>query len=279
MNLLDIVRRTSTPEPWSEGEKIPWDDPAFSERMLKEHLSQQHDAASRRSSVVDAHVDWIHNAVLAREPGSILDLGCGPGLYTSRLSRLGHRCLGIDFSPAAIAYATEFADEQHLDCRYIQGDIRSNDFGIGHDLVMLIFGEFNVFRTDDARDILIRARQALKPGGLLLLEAHTLDAVRAIGNEPASWQAVESGLFSDGPHLRLDESIWDETNQVATSRYYVIDTETSTVTRHASSMQGYATDQYRELIEDCGFVLCDSLGTLTGDDRSDDFVVLLASAQ
>jgi len=26
---------------------FPWDDPAFSERMLKEHLNQSHGAASR----------------------------------------------------------------------------------------------------------------------------------------------------------------------------------------------------------------------------------------
>jgi len=45
VNLTDLINR-KMPEPWAE--KIPWDDPAFSERMLKEHLSQEHDAASRR---------------------------------------------------------------------------------------------------------------------------------------------------------------------------------------------------------------------------------------
>jgi hypothetical protein len=55
MNLLDLIRRTGIPEPWSEGEKIPWDEPGFSERMLKEHLSQEHDAASRRSEKIGFH--------------------------------------------------------------------------------------------------------------------------------------------------------------------------------------------------------------------------------
>ena len=44
-NLLDLIRREAAPEPWAEGEKIPWDDPGFSRRMLEEHLSQAHDAA------------------------------------------------------------------------------------------------------------------------------------------------------------------------------------------------------------------------------------------
>jgi predicted TPR repeat methyltransferase len=43
--------------------------------------------------------------VLQSEPQRILDLGCGPGLYTQRLASLGHTCVGIDISPASIAYA------------------------------------------------------------------------------------------------------------------------------------------------------------------------------
>ena len=103
MKLMDIVRRQRVPKPWSEGEKIPWNDPEFSRRMLDEHLSQAHDAASRRFEIIDKHVDWIHTHVLKGNPTRILDLGCGPGLYTNRLARLGHHCVGIDFSPASIA--------------------------------------------------------------------------------------------------------------------------------------------------------------------------------
>ncbi len=46
--LSTIISRTSNPTPWSEGDNIPWNDPEFSERMLLEHLTQEHDLASRR---------------------------------------------------------------------------------------------------------------------------------------------------------------------------------------------------------------------------------------
>ncbi|MEZ4569909.1 MAG: hypothetical protein R2849_06205 [Thermomicrobiales bacterium] len=55
--MFDIVSRDPNPEPWTEVSKIPWDDPDFSSRMLREHLSQDHDAASRRISMIDRHVD------------------------------------------------------------------------------------------------------------------------------------------------------------------------------------------------------------------------------
>ncbi|MEK9676502.1 MAG: class I SAM-dependent methyltransferase, partial [Chloroflexota bacterium] len=59
MKFSDVLNRKIPPEPWSEGEKIPWDEPEFSRRMLKYHLSQDSDAASRRTEIIDSHVEWI----------------------------------------------------------------------------------------------------------------------------------------------------------------------------------------------------------------------------
>jgi 2-polyprenyl-3-methyl-5-hydroxy-6-metoxy-1,4-benzoquinol methylase len=132
MNLTDIVRRTAVPEPWAEGEKIPWNDPDFSARMLQEHLSQEHDAASRRFEKIDRHVAWIHTHGLGEKPSAILDLGCGPGLYASRLARRGHTCVGIDFGPASIAYARAQAEREGLACTYRLEDLRTADFGAFH---------------------------------------------------------------------------------------------------------------------------------------------------
>lgn len=42
-------------------------------------------------------------SVLARCRGSVLDIGCGPGRLVAALAAGGHRALGIDVSPAAVA--------------------------------------------------------------------------------------------------------------------------------------------------------------------------------
>ena len=104
LNLRDIVSRAPL-APWCEGDNIPWDDPAFSRRMLREHLSQDHDLASRRLERIDSHVAWIHAEVLGSTPSRVLDLGCGPGLYAHRLARRGHACSGIDFGPSCVTFA------------------------------------------------------------------------------------------------------------------------------------------------------------------------------
>jgi SAM-dependent methyltransferase len=253
MQLQDFIRRAAAPAPWSEGDNIPWHDPAFSRRMLKEHLSQDHDAASRRTEKIEKHVAWIHRTVLAERPARVLDLGCGPGLYASRLARLGHRCVGIDYGPASIAYAQEQAERESLACQYLCQDIREADYGDGYDLVMLIFGEFNVFSPANAKRILNQARSALKSGGRLLLEPHTFAAIQTMGEAAADWYTTASGLFSERPHLCLQENCWGAVSRTATTRYYILDAATAEVTRYAASYQAYTEADYRAVLNECGF--------------------------
>jgi len=122
MNLTDIALRI-LPAAWTEGENIPWNEPGFSERMLREHLSQDHDAASRRTEKIERHIAWIYAALLAGQAGAVLDLGCGPGLYSQRLASRGCACTGIDYSPASVRYAREMADREGLPIDYRLGDI------------------------------------------------------------------------------------------------------------------------------------------------------------
>ena len=253
MNLTELVNRAAFPAPWAEGDKIPWNEPGFSARMLREHLSQEHDAASRRYTIRDHQIEWIHQTLLKNQTVSVLDLGCGPGLYTSRLARRGCRCTGIDFSPASIAYAIDKARSEKLDCRYIEGDLRTTAFGSRYGLVMFIFGELNVFRPQDVHDLLQKVYDALEPGGLLVLEPHTFESVRKLGQSPSHWYSAQTGLFSETPHLYLQENFWDESSCTATSRYFIVDVLNGSVTRYAATVQAYTLDQYRALLQEIGF--------------------------
>ena len=80
MNLMDVVQRNPKPEPWAEGEKIPWNESGFSRRMLLEHLSQEHDWASRRATTIQKHVYGLDNFSIVRPcnvygPGDNFDPG------------------------------------------------------------------------------------------------------------------------------------------------------------------------------------------------------------
>ncbi len=278
MNLLDLVGRTDIPTPWDEGDNIPWDDPVFSQRMLKEHLTQEHDAASRRSEAIDRQVEWIHQKLLLGHLTGILDLACGPGLYSSRLANLGHRCVGIDYSPASIAYAKKWADKGNLDCTYLHQDIRTAEYGARFGLAMLIYGEFNVFRITDARTILKKAYPALNKHGILLLEPHTLAAVKKIGEQGTLWYSSHSGLFSNKPHLCLEEHFWDEISGTTAIRYFIVDASSGDVTRYAQTFQAYSNAEYQSVLTECGFDNVEFFPSLAGtEDYSQDGLTVIVA--
>jgi SAM-dependent methyltransferase len=255
MNLQGIITRTVPPAAWAEGDNIPWSDSAFSRRMLAEHLTQEHDLASRRFDIIDRQVRWIHEEVLGCIPTRILELTCGPGLYTSRLARLGHECVGIDYAPAPIQYAREAATRENLACSYRQEDVREADYGEGFGMVMMLYGQLNVFRRTDVRRILGRAYSALAADGLLLLEPQRFATVENTGRAGSSWysRGEGGGLFSEQPHLCLSESFWDSERQSATQRFFIVDADTNEVTRHALTNEAYTDGQFHELLTQAGF--------------------------
>ena len=262
-SLHDIVSRTVPPAPFREGENLPWDEPAFSARMLREHLSQEHDLASRRQRVIEGQCDWLHETLLDRRPASVLDLACGPGLYLHQLARLGHRGRGIDFAPAAIEHARAVATRDGLDCGFSHADIRRAPLGTGFELALLLYGQINVFRREHARDILERAHAALRSGGRLVLEPQSAAAVRGAGRS-TSWYSSTGGLFSPRPHLVLCEHFFDDATRTTTERWHVIDVASGAVTRYAQSSVAYDPVELSGLLRDVGFTAVatqEALGT------------------
>ncbi len=240
---------------WAGDYKIPWNSPEFSKRMLREHLSQEHDLASRNLQAIASQAAWIAGRCLPEIKGSILDLGCGPGLYAPHLIAAGRRYLGIDFGPASVAYATKrFARPDR--CSFVLGDIRDTPFDGPHDLAMLLYGECNVFPPDEIARILSRAFEALKPGGRLLLEVHTFEAVKALG-EGQAWFAAEAGLFMDSPHLCLTKNQWFEDEESSRQLFYVISDADPKLVTMQSTVKAWTRTGYLRLLQAAGFTDCE----------------------
>lgn len=230
--------------------KIPWNDADFSQRMLENHLSQEHDWASRKLAVIERQVDWLCSQLA---PGAkVLDLGCGPGFYTQLLAKRGFCCTGVDFSPASIAYAQQQAQAAGLDIDYQLLDVRSYRPTKKFDFIMMTFGELNVFSTADAKSLLKHCANWLMPNGKLLVEVHSFDEVKRQGQAEPSWQRHSQGLFLDAPHLLLTEHAWDEALQTSSTLFWVIE-ENGKVARFGSRMQAWQDEEYLQLLNECGF--------------------------
>ena len=271
--LSDIVARVSPPAPWSEGDNIPWDEPDFSKRMLEEHLAQEHDLASRRSTRIDEHVVALTRKI-APPPARVLDLACGPGLYLTRFAAAGYSGVGIDFSPASIEYARGEADTRGHEIEYHLADLRTARFGTGFDAVLLLYGQLNVFRRDETYSILTRAHEAMVPGGSLVVEPQRSEHIEQAGQAAPNWSSHQTGLFSERPHLLLTESFWDADLRASTERFFVVDAASGEVTRYALSNEAYTEPELMALLDDIGFEDVELLPSLTGNEQNDGLFVV-----
>ena len=188
--LWRIYRRPERPELWPQGGNLPWNEPAFSARMLREHLDESHGAASRQTPVRAVQLDWLW-AKLALQPGAnVLDFTCGPGLYAVPLAERGCLVQGIDFGPASIAYARAGSGGagRGPTCTFIEQDVRQSVLPPGaYDAALFLYGQLAVFRREVAVALLAKLAAALKPGGRLCLELlnqERVDKKPATGGSP-----------------------------------------------------------------------------------------------
>ncbi len=110
-------------------------------------------------------------------PMEILDLACGFGRHTNRLAALGYSMTGVDLMPGFLEIARQDAIKRNVEVRYQQGDMREITFEDRFDRVMLLFTAFGYFTDEVNLQVLIKARRALKPGGLLIFDTLNRDVL------------------------------------------------------------------------------------------------------
>lgn len=252
--LWRIYRRPHHPKPWQQGGNLPWNDPAFSERMLREHLDQAHGAASRVDEERRLQLDWMWEK-LGLEPGMhVADLTCGPGLYAVELAKRGCAVKGVDFGPAAVAYARTLAEQEGVaaHCTFIEQDVRTVQLpDAAFDAVLLIYGQLAVFQKSEAAALLAKAAGALKPGGRLIIEL--LNQERVDKTSSNWWFTDNTGLWGDGPFLHLGERFWDEEAQLSYERFYILHLESGQYNEVHLCDQTYATATMQTMMLAAGF--------------------------
>jgi SAM-dependent methyltransferase len=252
--LWRVYRRSEIPEPWSNGGNLPWNDPDFSKRMLREHLDESHGAASRaakeRLLLIDKMWSWLDLHIGSR----MLDMTCGPGLYAVEFAQRGCLVTGIDFSPAAIAHAIGLAKEKTVDdaCRFIEQDVRSatlepNSF----DAAAFIYGQLSVFPREDARSLLTKIASALVPGGRLCIEL--LNPSKVDKKNSSWWFTDDKGLWGDDPFLHLGERFWLEEQQMSIERFQILSLDNGELSRITLCDQAYSVESMVDLMKESGF--------------------------
>jgi len=230
MDIKEIIKQTQKPALYEKGSAVMWTDPHISEQLLQIHLHPDLDLASRKYSTIKSTADWVL-AQTNKEQMNILDLGCGPGLYSEIFATKGHKVTGVDFSENSINYAKKEAIEKGLDINYLNQnylelDVPEQSF----DLVTLIYTDLGVLNPNERNTLLGNIKKALKPGGIFIFDVlNDKDLNKKVS--PKNWEAAESGFWRPNPYLALSESFLYENEKVVLSQHVVTEDERKEVYR------------------------------------------------
>jgi SAM-dependent methyltransferase len=137
-------------------------DAAFDEPRL----ASIYDALDPDRSDLDAYLAIIEEFG-AR---SVLDLGCGTGVYALMLAERGIEVIGVDPAGASLAVARGKPAAERV--RWIHGDASAIPTSVTVDLVTMTANVAQVFLTDaDWRTTLAACHRAIRPGGRLVFES------------------------------------------------------------------------------------------------------------
>ncbi|MGD0194160.1 MAG: class I SAM-dependent methyltransferase [Candidatus Dormibacteria bacterium] len=222
------------PVPFDPGAELDWGRPEYARRLLREHLDQSHDGASRRQSVIAGQLRRLRKLV-PPAPARILDAGCGPGLYAVPLARLGHDVTGIDVSAAALRHARGLARATPLlgTARFVKGDLRDVPLPeAGYDAAFLVYFILEAFSRTEQPKVLARLAASLAPAGTLIVE------MRLHPDQPPGridwWDVVPNSLLSDKRHLLLGDAVYDERRHTYVLREVAVFDDGSVAARQTS---------------------------------------------
>lgn len=260
MSIKELIKRTSMPVLYEKGNAFLWNDPHISRQLLQVHLDKEVDLASRRETTITSTIDWILQQCPKKQM-TILDLGCGPGLYCSILDDKGHSVTGIDISSNSIAYATQLAIERSKSINYINANYLNVDFELNtYDLVIMIYTDFGVLFPGEQVKLLKKVYRSLKPGGQFIFDVlNDIDLESKL--TPLNWEVAECGFWSDKPYMVLSNSFLYTDQKTILYQHNVL-TNKEELKTYRFWTQHFSENDITELVSEIGFKVSSSVSNV-----------------
>lgn len=253
MIFSNYIKSASRPPVYTPGSATMWDDEYISKQLLAVHLNPDIDLASRKPATILFTIDWLEKVFL-QSGSAILDMGCGPGLYTEPLATRGHRLTGVDISTNSIRYAKESAKQKELDITYRNQDYVDLDDNEAFDLILMIFTDFGVLVPETRKKVLSNIYKALKPGGVFCFDfLNNSYPLAETGNR--EWEICNGGFWKREHHLILQEKHYYPEQNVCLNQHVVTDGKRETKI-YRFWTHAFDHEQVNTLIKVHGFTEC-----------------------
>jgi SAM-dependent methyltransferase len=275
----ELERINRRPEPYAclTIEEL-WADPHISERMLQFHLDPTVEAASRPADFIERSVAWIAHTFV-RGPTRIVDLGCGPGLYTGPLAETGATVTGVDFSRRSIAYAREAAARAGASVTYVDADYLTWSPEHEVDLALMIFGDYGAMAPWQRRQLLDRVHEVLAPGGAFLFDVASRAALADVEETSAYAPMLMNGFWAPAAYYGFLNTFAYPEQAISLDRYEIIEEDRSRT--FCNWTRYFDPGSLAAELEAAGFVIAELLGDVAGapyDAHAPEFAVVAKAA-
>jgi SAM-dependent methyltransferase len=251
-----------------------WTEPYVAEQMQPYHLDGSRAIASETTEVIEAGTDWMVRTFNLGAGRRVLDLGCGPGLWTTRLARAGARVTGVDFSARSLAHARETAAREGLGVTYLQADYLSWEPDGRYDLVTMIMRDYGAMNPDQRLTILRKVERILEPAGRFVFDVDSMTRFAARREATTLSSSPRGDFWSPNPYFELCSSFVYPAEAVSLDKHTIV--EADRTRRIYNWVQYFSPASLREELEKAGLVIDSLLADVTGrpyDPESEIFAV------
>jgi SAM-dependent methyltransferase len=256
-----------------------WTDEHTSKQMLSYHLNEAIDVSSRNAEFINRSVEWIVSKFKIGKDSKIADFGCGPGLYPTRLAKLGVSVTGIDFSERSIEYAKEVAIREELNISYVNQNYLEFETEDRFDLVLMIMCDFCALSPIQRKGILNKFHKILEPRGSVLLDVYSLSAFDQ-REEGAAYEVNQlNGFWSTNKYYGFLNTFKYNEEKVVLDKYTIVESDR---TRQVYNwLQHFAPEDLEKEFVDAGFLIKELHSDVAGtpyDRESNEFAVIAEKA-
>ncbi len=272
----DLEKINSRPKPFEFYTASDlWTDEYTSKMMLSFHLDENGDFSSRNGKFINRSVEWIASRFNLGKGIKVVDFGCGPGLYTTRLAKKQAEVTGIDFSERSIKYARGVATSEGLNIHYINQNYLEFETNDRFHLVMMIMCDFCALSPAQRKRMLAKFHAMLIPGGSILLDAYTLNAFNQ-RKETATYEVnLLNSFWSPNPYYGFLNTFKYEQEKVVLDKYTLIEAaRTRTV---YNWLQYFDPKELAKEFEEYGFDIDGIYADVAGspfDPAADEFAIV-----
>lgn len=245
-----------------------WTDPHTSAQMLSYHLNAAIDVSSRRAAFIDRSVAWLVDHFAIDTGTRLLDVGCGPGLYTTRLAAAGAQVTGIDFSQRSIDHANATATQKGLTIDHICANYLNFDIDRHFDLIIMIMCDFCALSPDQRTSLLTKIHQFLAPGGAVVLDVYSLSAYDQ-REEAAIYERNQlDGFWSAADYFAFVNTFKYDSDKVILDKYTIV--EENRIREVYNWLQYFTPEDLETAFRETGFELEGLYGDVSGSSFCED---------